>query len=261
MNPTPTTGAAGPRLTAHDRAAAGPAPGRTATGLRRAARAVAVPLGALASLSTLAIMIAIVIDVVVRNTGGRSVPGLLEMSETALVATVFLGLAYAGVTNAHVAVDLLTEALPPRVARILIALAWLIGVLITAWMVLATVERAVESTESGELRQGLMDWPLWPARWLVVIGLVAFLLVAVVNIVLIVRGEPLLGEEQPDPDLAAAHAAREDDRAGHHTEHTAAVGPEAQAYAEAAGPGAAASPHASPTHRPDPTHRSEEGRS
>ncbi|MFC7403284.1 TRAP transporter small permease [Citricoccus sp. GCM10030269] len=163
--------------------------------LRRAARVIAVPLGALASLSTLAIMVAIVIDVVVRNTGGRSVPGLLEMSETALVATVFLGLAYAGVTNAHVAVDLLTEALPPRVSRILIGIAWVIGVLISAWFVLATFERAVESTESGELRQGLVDWPLWPARWLVVIGLVAFLVVALINVVLLIRGEPLLGED------------------------------------------------------------------
>ncbi|MCY1158875.1 MAG: transporter small permease [Citricoccus sp.] len=220
--------------------------GRSAA-LRRAARSIAVPLGALASLSTLAIMVAIVIDVVVRNAGGRSVPGLLEMSETALVATVFLGLAYAGVTNSHVAVDLFTEALRPRVARVLIALAWLVGVLITAWLVLATFERAVESTEAGELRQGLMDWPLWPARWLVVIGLVAFLLVALVNIVLLVRGEPLLGEDEPDPDLAAAHEARLEERLEHHH----AIGPEAQAHTDDAAPARTA----------DSTHRPEEGRS
>jgi len=218
--------------------------------LRRVARAIAAPLGALASLSTLAIMIAIVIDVVARNMGGRSVPGLLEMSETALVATVFLGLAYAGVTNAHVAVDLLTEALPPRIARVLIAVAWVVGVLVTAWLVLATFERAVESTEAGELRQGLMDWPLWPARWLVVIGLAAFLLVAVINVILLVRGEPLLGEDAPDPDLAAAHGARDEERAEHRLEHRATVGPEAEAYADDAGPGRSAAP----------SHRSEEGR-
>ncbi|GAA1127609.1 TRAP transporter small permease [Citricoccus alkalitolerans] len=177
--------------------------------LRRIARGIAVPLGALASLSTIAIMIAIAIDVIVRNTSGQSVPGLLEMSESALVATVFLGLAYAGVTNSHVAVDLLTEALPRAVSRVLIGVAWIIGVLVSAGFVLATFERAVESTVSNELRQGLVDWPLWPSRWLVVIGFAAFLVVAVVNVVLIVRGEPLLGEDRVDPDLAAAQQARQ----------------------------------------------------
>lgn len=176
--------------------------------LRRTASVIAVPLGALASLSTIAIMIAITVDVVVRNFGGHSVPGLLEMSESALVATVFLGLAYAGATNSHVAVDLLTEALPRLVSRTLIGIAWVLSVIISVWFVVATFERAVESTESDELRQGLVDWPVWPARWLIVVGLVAFLVIAVINIVLLISGKSLLGEDRIDPDLAAAQKAR-----------------------------------------------------
>lgn len=196
--------------------------------LRRIASVITVPLGALASLSTIAIMVAITVDVVVRNLGGRSVPGLLEMSESALVATVFLGLAYAGATNAHVAVDLLTAALRPAVARVLIGIAWLVSVAVSVWFLIATFQRAVQSTATNELRQGLVDWPVWPARWLIVIGFAAFLLVAVINVVLIVRGQPLLGEDQVDPDLAAAQEARTaslpadaaavrgDDRPSHH---------------------------------------------
>ncbi|WP_413544154.1 TRAP transporter small permease [Citricoccus nitrophenolicus] len=176
--------------------------------LRRIASVITVPLGALASLSTIAIMVAITVDVVVRNLGGRSVPGLLEMSESALVATVFLGLAYAGATNAHVAVDLLTAALRPAVARVLIGIAWLGAVAVSVWFVVATLQRALQSTAANELRQGLVDWPVWPARWLIVIGFAAFLLVAVINVVLIVRGQPLLGEDDVDPDLAATQQAR-----------------------------------------------------
>lgn len=176
--------------------------------LRRVASVITVPLGALASLSTIAIMIAITVDVVVRNLGGRSVPGLLEMSESALVATVFLGLAYAGATNAHVAVDLLTAAIRPAIARLLIGISWVVAVAVSTWFVIATFQRAVQSTTTNELRQGLVDWPVWPARWLIVIGFAAFLLVAVINVVLIVRGQPLLGEDRIDPDLAAAQEAR-----------------------------------------------------
>lgn len=176
--------------------------------LRRIATVITGPLAALASLSTIAIMIAITVDVVVRNLGGRSVPGLLEMSESALVATVFLGLAYAGATNAHVAVDLLTAALPKAVARVLIGISWVVAIAVSAWFLVATFDRAIQSTETNELRQGLIDWPVWPARWLIVIGFAAFLIVAVINVILVVLDKPLLGEDQIDPDLAAAEAAR-----------------------------------------------------
>ena len=165
--------------------------------LRRLARAIAGPLGALASLSTIVMMIAIVIDVVSRNIGQSSVPGLVEMSESALVATVFLGLAYAGATNAHVAVDLFTDAMPRALARALTLVMWIAGVGITAWFVLGSVQRALASTRSNELRAGLIDWPLWPSRWIIAIGLVAFLVVAVINVLLLLRKQPLLGEHSP----------------------------------------------------------------
>ena len=163
--------------------------------LRRLARAITGPLGALASLSTIVMMVAIVIDVVSRNIGQSSVPGLVEMSESALVATVFLGLAYAGATNAHVAVDLFTDAMPAGLARLATLTMWILGVGITAWFVVGSMQRALASTRSNELRAGLVDWPLWPSRWLITIGLIAFLIVAVINVILLLRKQPLLGQE------------------------------------------------------------------
>ncbi len=219
--------------------------------LRRIATAISGPLAALASLSTIAIMIAITVDVVVRNLGGRSVPGLLEMSESALVATVFLGLAYTGATNAHVAVDLLTAALPKAVARILIGISWVVAVAVSIWFLVATFQRAIQSTESNELRQGLVDWPVWPARWLIVIGFASFVIVAVINVILVILDKPLLGEDKIDPDLAAAEAAR----AGR-------PAPEATGDAQAAASASAPDPSAPPSgDAPSTTPRPEEGRS
>ncbi|WP_255545967.1 MULTISPECIES: TRAP transporter small permease [unclassified Nesterenkonia] len=147
-------------------------------------------------------MVAVTVDVLARNALGSSVPGLLEMSESALVATVFLGLAYTGTTNSHVSVDLLTEKLPRRMARKIAGVVWLLGSLMVTWFIYASFERAMESTASGEITVGLMDWPLWPARWLIVIGYVAFLLVALVNTYLSFRNELLLGEENDSNHLS-----------------------------------------------------------
>lgn len=182
---------------------------RASDRLRRIAYRLSAPLGALASLATLIVMIAIVADVIFRNVTGRSVPGLLELSESGLVAAVFLGLAYAGMTDSHVSVDLLTSHINQTVARILITAMWLASVVITAWFLISAVERAIQSVERNETRTGLINWPLWPSRWIIVIGFAAFLIVAIINVVLLLMRQPVLGKgHEPtgadQPSLASA---------------------------------------------------------
>lgn len=162
--------------------------------MEKMAERISNPLGILASASTIILMIGISADVVYRNVWGRSIPGVLELSESALVATVFFGLAYAGTSGSHVAVDLLVTRLPRRVALWTTLCAWVLGAGILVWLTYASFLRAVGSLERGEVRMGLVSWPLWPARWFIVIGFAAFLLVAVVNIMLLVRGKQLMGE-------------------------------------------------------------------
>lgn len=150
-------------------------------------------LGVLATLATVAMMVAIVTDVASRAIAGKSVPGLIEFSETALVAAVFLGLAYTGATNGHIAVDLLTERLPKRVSLWLIAFGWVMAVIVIVWMIYGSVFRAIDSYKTNESRMGLVNWSLWPARWIIVVGLTAMLLVAIVNVVRTVSGREVLG--------------------------------------------------------------------
>lgn len=156
---------------------------------------IATPLGILASLSTIVMMIGISADVLVRNVQGKSIPGALELSESALVATVFFGLAYAGTSGSHIAVDLLVSRLPRKVAQWTMVVAWVLSAAILGWLLYAGLDRALISLSRGETRMGLVAWPLWPARWIIVIGFAAFLLVAIVNIVRLVRGQMPMGEE------------------------------------------------------------------
>ncbi|GAA2046233.1 hypothetical protein GCM10009720_28890 [Yaniella flava] len=181
--------------------------------LRTSVEKMAVPLGALSSLSTIVMMVAISIDVVARNTAGEPIPGLLELSEMALVATVFLGIAYAGTTNAHVSVDLLTSKLPTKSRRMIAGLMWLLGSGMIVWFIMSTFDRAIQSTEMSEVTLGLVVWPIWPARWLIVIGYVAFLIVALANAYLSFRNEPLLGE---DEDALANDEAQDSSSTGQH---------------------------------------------
>ncbi|MFA5605692.1 MAG: TRAP transporter small permease [Leucobacter sp.] len=149
--------------------------------------------GVLATLATISMMIVIALDVVARASSGASIPGVLELGETVLVAAVFLGMAYTGATNGHIAVDLVTDRLPWRVSRWLIAFGWACTTAILVWMLYATGERAIASLASNESRMGIVNWPIWPARWLIVIGLAAMLLIAIANVIRLVSGKEVLG--------------------------------------------------------------------
>ncbi|WP_324276736.1 TRAP transporter small permease [Blastococcus brunescens] len=163
--------------------------------MEKLAKAVAVPLGILASVSTMVMLIAIAADVIYRNLTDRSIPGVLELSETALVATVFLGLAYAGVSGAHIGVDLLVTRLPKATAKWTLVTAGILSIGTIGWLLLATLERAVDSVQRGETRTGLLSWPLWPARWIIAIGLCSWLIVVIANVVRLLRGQDQLGAE------------------------------------------------------------------
>lgn len=158
-------------------------------------------LGVLATLATISMMVFITIDVIARTVTGASVPGVLELSETVLVAAVFLGMAYTGATNGHIAVDLVTDRIPKAVSRWIVAFAWLLTCVILVWMIYATGVRAIDSTMSNETRMGLVNWPLWPARWFIVIGLIAMLFIAITNVIRTARGDEVLGYQEFETEV------------------------------------------------------------
>ncbi|NLA65434.1 MAG: TRAP transporter small permease [Leucobacter sp.] len=153
-------------------------------------------LGVLATLATISMMVFITIDVIVRTSSGASVPGVLELSETVLVAAVFLGMAYTGATNGHIAVDLVTDRINPKISRWAVAFGWTLTCVILVWMIYATGMRAIDSLASNETRMGLVNWPLWPARWFITIGLTAMLFIAITNVIRVVRGNEVLGYQE-----------------------------------------------------------------
>lgn len=157
--------------------------------------------GLIATLATLLLMVVITIDIVARTITGASIPGVFELGETVLVAAIFLGLAYAGATNGHIAVDLVTERLPKKVSRWVVAFAWVATSAILVWMIYATMIRAIDATENNESRMGLINWPIYPTRWIIVIGLVAMLLVAITNVIRLIGGKEVLGFESFDIEV------------------------------------------------------------
>ncbi|MDN6351619.1 MAG: TRAP transporter small permease, partial [Yaniella sp.] len=145
-------------------------------------RGMARLLAVLSAVAIVVMVIAIAVDVFVRNATGASLPGMIEIAETSMVTAVAFGLAWAGVNGEHVAVTLLTDRFNPTWARATNIFIWALVAFYTAWLSYANILNSVQATQAGEIRFGLVQWPMYPMRWILTLGFISLLLVALANL-------------------------------------------------------------------------------
>lgn len=180
--------------------------------MERFIRALSGFLAVLSSVAIVIMVVAIASDVIVRNSTGASLPGMVEVAETSLVASVFFGLAWAGVQGEHVAVTLVTDRFSQSWARVTNIFVWTITSAFVAWLLYASTARAIDSTRMLEERFGIVRWPMYPMRWVLVIGFTALLLVTLTNLARTLAGHAPMGrtselgavleQDQDDPSQA-----------------------------------------------------------
>ena len=166
-------------------------------------RGVSRLLAILAAASIVVMVLAIAADVVVRNITGGSLPGMIEVAETSLVVSVFFGLAWAAANGDHVAVTLLADRFNQATMQVVNIFVWALSSAFIAWLLYASTLRAVDSTRMLEERFGIVRWPMYPMRWVLVVGLVALLLVTLMNLARSIAGlAPMGSADQVEAALA-----------------------------------------------------------
>lgn len=129
----------------------------------------------LSTIFTIGLMVLISANIFFRWLG-HSLPGLVEGSALLMVMIVFLGLSRAERSNEHIAVDLLTRLLPDRIRASILLLSKFIAVVLLIWMSYGAFVAFYHSVAVNEYQYGLVRFPIWPARLVVVIGTVLFTL-------------------------------------------------------------------------------------
>lgn len=107
----------------------------------------------------------VTIDVVMRNLGLGTLPWIVEVSEYSLPVATFLSAPWLLYQNAHVRVEILANALPAHVARIMDVVADTIGLaacLVLAWYGISII---LDSARIGSLIIKTLVFPEW---WLFV---------------------------------------------------------------------------------------------
>lgn len=128
-------------------------------------------LGIASGISTLLITLCVVVDVTGRSIFNNPIHGATELSELLLVAMVFFGLAAAQQGRQNYAIDIATRHLPASLQSALDLLSYLFCLAVTLALAWFSTNQAFSSFERGEAGFGIIPFPIWPARFLLAIGL------------------------------------------------------------------------------------------
>lgn len=122
-------------------------------------------------------------DVVGTQFFGTPVAGALELTESTMVLIVFGALAYAQLRRNHIRVELFYARVSPRARAALDVLADVAGLAFFGLLLWQAIGEATTSWRIGEATVGLIRFPLYPARWVLVVGTALLLVQLVLDLV------------------------------------------------------------------------------
>ena len=145
---------------------------------------------------------------------GQPVPDVLEASETIMFASVFLGMAYVALRRGHINVTMFTQRLSLRAQTILDAGVLLLAAAVFALLTWSSWGLAWKLFLIREVRLGAFPWPIWPFRFLFVLGMGMIALQLIFNAVTLVS--EALGRKHElrpaGPQVEAVNAGEGDGR-------------------------------------------------
>lgn len=123
---------------------------------------------------------------------GHPIPGALELAELLMVVIVFLALPDAEANNKHIAIDLVSSRLPHWLSRPLTILGAVLSLCFYGAMAWQAWRLFAYSWSIGEFTAGLVKFPVYPAKGLLVAALAVVTAVALANVVrsVFVAGNP-----------------------------------------------------------------------
>ena len=127
--------------------------------------------GAVAGSSGIVILMLLATAGAIGRKLGHPVPCSLEASETIMFASVFLGMAYVALQGGHINVTLFTQRLSTRTQTILDTVVLLLSAAVFGLLTWSSWGLAWKWFLIREVRLGAFPWPIWPFRFLFVVGM------------------------------------------------------------------------------------------
>jgi TRAP-type mannitol/chloroaromatic compound transport system permease small subunit len=160
--------------------------------------AISQAMARVTGLLIIVIMLAVVIDAVLRGGLGIALWGVLEVGVLLLLALIYFGLPATQAGRENFRVSIVTERLPPWLDRLVAWMLMLVQLVIIGILCWVTWRSAIFSFNRDEVSIGMVQIPLWPSRVMVAAGLCMLLVQSLASAVEFA----LLGKHPYAVDLA-----------------------------------------------------------
>ena len=134
----------------------------------------------------LLMMLLLIADVVARAVD-MPLQGMAEMSVFVMMIVVYLGFARCEEKGEHVSLEFALNALPARGRLLMLAVSQVIAVAAIGLLFYAVTADAWSSFLTNTAIEGTVEIPLWPTKFIMVFGMVFFMLQGIINMVKAIR--------------------------------------------------------------------------
>lgn len=129
----------------------------------------------------LAMMLLLIADIAFR-TVNLPLPAIAEMSVFVMMIVIYLGFARCEEYEEHVKLEFALNLLPFRGRSMLIALSQLLAVGTIGLLFYAVTTDAWDAFVTNSSIEGIVDLPIWPTKFIMVVGMVFFMLQGILNL-------------------------------------------------------------------------------
>jgi TRAP-type C4-dicarboxylate transport system permease small subunit len=113
-----------------------------------------------------------VADILGIHLFGQPVPGVVELTSSLMVVSIFFGLPITEARGKNVRIEILIDRAPPGLKRVLGVISRLTMVALFSLIAWFGWQSFMRSVVTNEFAQGLIEVPYWPSRLALVIGAV-----------------------------------------------------------------------------------------
>jgi C4-dicarboxylate transporter, DctQ subunit len=123
-----------------------------------------------------------IVDATLRYGFSSGIPGSYHLTEFLLVAIIALPLARCQIIRSHIRIDILIHRIHGRALHIIELVTLLLAFSLFALAAYTTGENAIIAFVKGDFERGIINYPLWPAKSFVPIGIGVFCLTLLIDI-------------------------------------------------------------------------------
>jgi TRAP-type C4-dicarboxylate transport system permease small subunit len=125
----------------------------------------------LSAVWAMGLAVLIVADILGNNVVGHAIPGVREIVISSIVMIVYLQLGYAIRSHSMLRADTLVLAMPVVLRRVALAIGYALGLVLFLMILRGTISPLAHAWTTAEFwGEGALRVPVWPTRFVILVG-------------------------------------------------------------------------------------------